>query len=641
MAEDINNVKNELNKNIRDIEEKILKLINSKESKINEKLSNLNSKLKETTEKSNVTIENYSSQQLDHKKILEFEVFKNKADAMLITHEVRINNSIQDLMKFQGKYDKAIMDNLLLPGFIGPSCQFKNIGEYIYNTITEISKIKSDKEQIKKDTKDFKNKIDSIMKQMITLNDGSIERCTEYMDNKQKDIENMINGKWTDFNDKIKEIRVIISQFQNHIEGQINTFSSEITKILNMRSELLDLLEVKNEENKNFVNDVHKKVVLNIQDIGILKRKVNDMNEINRYYKRHSTKKIGGFLKRKDGVKSFQGIYNSNMINNIKNRVENNFFKTNDINSISAKTQNKVSEYVALNFDNIHEQLLNNNIFSINKNLNKMKKIEERSKENVNSKRIINDNIIKGDFIDNEKIIKTEYSSKNKNIIQKIKSNNKMAIKKTENKTKIKTESFDKLLMDSDVMQQIGDPFILDQKILSDNDLKVQKEKKAIKKEIIKKNLHKNLCNLRLISGSHHLDLYNYSTAMPKLSPVPKKAKNNININLQKKLNKIEDKQYRQESLKSIISNNDKISQEKVTNINNNFKLVTLELEKNASINPETNNGAYTLAQKLTENNKISKLNITPTSYVNVYDPSQKSSRLMNMTFAREEAQKI
>ena len=39
--------------------------------------------------------------------------------------------------------------------------------------------------------------------------------------------------------------------------------------------------------------------------------------------------------------------------------------------------------------------------------------------------------------------------------------------------------------------------------------------------------------------------------------------------------------------------------------------------------------------------NNISKLNITPTSYINVYDKSFKNSKLINMTFAKEEIQKI
>ena len=74
------------------------------------------------------------------------------------------------------------------------------------------------------------------------------------------------------------------------------------------------------------------------------------------------------------------------------------------------------------------------------------------------------------------------------------------------------------------------------------------------------------------------------------------------------------------------------------TNINKNIncKFVNLELEESVSINPETNNGAYILAQKQIEISNVTKLNIIPTSYVNAYDISNKSARLMNVTFAKE-----
>ena len=115
-------IKEELKESIKVLEEKITNLLNSKESKLNKEIKNMNLKIKETLEKTNIIIEDYSSQKLDHQKIVELEIFKNKVDSMLITHEIRINNNIQDLAKFQAKYDEAIMNNLRVPGFIGLSC---------------------------------------------------------------------------------------------------------------------------------------------------------------------------------------------------------------------------------------------------------------------------------------------------------------------------------------------------------------------------------------------------------------------------------------------------------------------------------------------------------------------------------------
>jgi hypothetical protein len=295
-------IKEELKESIKALEEKLVNLLNSKESKLNKEIKNINLIIKETLEKTNIIIEDYSSQKLDHQKIVELEIFKNKVDSMLITHEIRINNNIQDLAKFQAKYDEAIMNNLRVPGFIGPSCKFRTIGEYISNNISEISRVISDKDQIKKDTKDFKNKIDSIMKQIIVLNDSSIQRCIEYVDKKHKDTELLIDGKISELAEKNQEIRVLFSEFKKFIKEKINNFNSEINRVLNMKNDLMNVIDEKFEEIKKDVNDVNKKVVINIQDIGILKKKVNDLNEFNSYYKKHYNNKKNNFLKKEKAL---------------------------------------------------------------------------------------------------------------------------------------------------------------------------------------------------------------------------------------------------------------------------------------------------------------------------------------------------
>ena len=280
IEEDNIDLKDELLQNIKDIEMKLINMLNLKEIKIDDEITNLNKRINDSIEKTNITIENYSSQKIDHEKIIDLEIFKKKVDDMLIAHEIRINNNIQRLSQIQSKYDKAIVDNLFLPGYIGPSCQFKNLGEYLNYNITEISKLRAEKDLIKKDTKDYKTKIDSMVKQMIVLNDTSIERCTEYIDNKVKDVESIIDAKIFDFTDKINEIKILFNNLETQIDKQINNFKDEILKVLNMKDELSNLIDEKNIENNKFINEVHKKVVLNIQDIGILKRKVNEIKEL-------------------------------------------------------------------------------------------------------------------------------------------------------------------------------------------------------------------------------------------------------------------------------------------------------------------------------------------------------------------------
>ena len=632
-------LKEELNKKMKNIEEKFIKLINTKESNLNNEITNINLRIKDTLEKTDIIVKEYSSQKIDHQKLVELDIFKNKVDALLITHELRINNNIQDLAKFQTKYDEAILNNLRLRGFIGPSCKFRTIGEYLNHNIYEMSRLISEKEQIKKDTKDFKNKLDSMMKQMIVLNDSSVERCTEYFDNKYKEIQNFMNVKIFEFAEKNQEIRILFSEFENSVTKKLNGFNDEINKILNIKDELIYLIEEKIDEVKKNIHEVHKKVVLNIQDIGILKRKVNDLNELNSYYKKaYSNKKIN-FFKRKSNMKSFHenfnsnlldtfnsnilDNFNSNMIEIIKNRENKNDLKKN--NYFSSKSVNKQNDFIALNFENKNENFTNNNLYTINNKKYEIKKIPQLTNKKKDTATM---SIKKVELNRKDKISRSEYTSKKKNFISQNKSNDNYKKIKKENKAKI--DSFDNLSIKSNIITKYSEPFILDQKILSNEDIKTRKEKKIFKKEMIKKNLQKNLFNLRIISGNNALDLYNYSTSVPRISSLPKKE-NKIDNNFEE----VKSKEIKLKTLTNI--NYDKLKLD--TNINNtnlNYKLVNLELEENASINPETNNGAYVIAHKQNENSNKTKLNIIPTSYVNVYNMVNKSTRLMNMTFAKE-----
>ena len=60
-------------------------------------------------------------------------------------------------MKFN--YDKIISENLIIPAYIGPASPYKTLGDFIKNSIDEIKKFKSDKENLKQENKDLKSKI--------------------------------------------------------------------------------------------------------------------------------------------------------------------------------------------------------------------------------------------------------------------------------------------------------------------------------------------------------------------------------------------------------------------------------------------------------------------------------------------------
>ena len=138
------------------LKDELLKEIHSVESKTNFQLM---LKSQELTEKNNKYIEqinlmleqnksllnSLSSQKLNTDKINDLDNFRKRMDSMMITHEIRINNSINDIKEIQFKIAKD-SESINVPGFIGPSCKFKNISNYISSNINEVDKLKNETE---------------------------------------------------------------------------------------------------------------------------------------------------------------------------------------------------------------------------------------------------------------------------------------------------------------------------------------------------------------------------------------------------------------------------------------------------------------------------------------------------------------
>ena len=259
---ELNLFKEDILTHLKELENKINEQISNKESKLNHDYNEFTAKMNSIIENNKEMISNLVTQKLKIEKISELESFKNKVDGMLITHEVRIKNNIEDIQKIKTKYDKIITDNLYVSGFIGNSCQFKNLSEYLSYNISEVSKLKMEKEQNKKDMKELKNKLDGTMKNMITLNDNSVKLCNKYTDNKQEEFRKLLEQAQTELNHKSMEMRAMIVQFNQETDQKIDNLRKDFEKLLDMKSELIDLIDKKyqpfeirqDELNENAIN---------------------------------------------------------------------------------------------------------------------------------------------------------------------------------------------------------------------------------------------------------------------------------------------------------------------------------------------------------------------------------------------------
>ena len=243
-ANEMNLFKEEILKSIREFESKLLSKVEDKESSLNSDYRNFTQKINNLMDNNKEMISTITSQKLKLDKITELENFRNKVDSMLITHEIRIKNSLDEIERMKTRYDKILSENLYVPGFIGTSCQYRNLSEYINFNITDVSRLRNEKEQLKREIKDIKSKFEGIMKSMINMNDNTVKLCNKYTDNKQGQFEKVLENAKFELNQKSLDMRVMTQKFQNDIEEKVKEMREDVNKV------------IKSEENlNNVIND--------------------------------------------------------------------------------------------------------------------------------------------------------------------------------------------------------------------------------------------------------------------------------------------------------------------------------------------------------------------------------------------------
>ena len=397
--DDIKAVRDEMLRTIRNTENKLTNNMNTKSSEIFEKFEQFKNKTNLILETNKSALESLINLKLKLEKIDELCSFKNKADAMIITHEIRINNSKKDIDDMRNKYDKIICENLIVPGYIGSSCKFKNISEYLMHNINDVSKIKLEKDSLKKDMKDLKIKYDGLLKTMVNLNDISVLRCKEYTDSKEKDIRNYVDAKIQEFDDKIMDIRTLICKFQKDNELKNKDLNEKCKTLSLMKGEILNIVNNKIEDNRNFENELHKKIAINIQDIGINKNNIIsldqklkdvDINIQNIFFQLRNFYLVNNKTPAAELIANKRSFSPSprRKINNYnpkkeENNCSPNYEKINDINQNQKnKNINNDDEYYDLTDQNEIQKIISN----LNKNnrINKEQKLQNVDTENKN-----------------------------------------------------------------------------------------------------------------------------------------------------------------------------------------------------------------------------------------------------------------
>ena len=321
---DLKKIESSVNTKLLKMSENTSAIING----YNEKFNEFSNKLKDLLEQLTIA-------KIDHEKVEELYRNKDRVKDQINENRTRIFINKKAIDSALYKYDKAIIDNLEVPGLIGANCKFSNISKFLDFTNGELNSYKTFKLQQTSDMKMMKDKIEKFTTKLELSNKDIIQRCdiiyTNKIDSFRKEIDLKLENKGfsisgggpgntdIDFNQLDKEIKnnkELISKIKEDMQKEIDNIILEIKK------------------NKEMINADYIIVNKQKKDYENIKQQINELNEdfkqlklvkkIDNENKSNNKNEINKNIKNKNKNKEAQKLSSSPNIIKLKDK---NLFK--------------------------------------------------------------------------------------------------------------------------------------------------------------------------------------------------------------------------------------------------------------------------------------------------------------------------
>ena len=316
--------KNDVLKDIRNLEKKINEQIKSKYDIYDSALSEFMKKLDKLEMENSASTTSLIEIKSKLNVFNDFYTFRQNIDNRIYNHEMRIKISLDEINRIKTKYDKIIDDNLRIPSIIGSTSKYKNLRDYLNYVNQEMPKIRCETEEQKKIISEVKKNFDIFPKTLVHMVDSSAKQCNGYTEQIQKEIKKNIDVKLNDFNEKIMEIKVENLDNKKLFEEKANILNEEISQYKSIRNEILSSVEEKMKKLKEREKDKDQKIKKLLKDFEDFKNRKKKQDEQVQY----NTKSINEI---KNAIKKINTMINektprsdnSNSINTIDNIIKN------------------------------------------------------------------------------------------------------------------------------------------------------------------------------------------------------------------------------------------------------------------------------------------------------------------------------
>ena len=600
----ITNIKNDLNlfkdetlKALRDIEKQLLEKIKIKMIETEIKIADFDNKLTKFQEINKRMYDSVFEQQIYLEKINHLTEFKSRTETRLISFDVKLSNYLSDLINIKNRYDKIFLEQLTVPGIIGPSCKFKSISDYLNDTINNADQLKMEKDLMKKQINELKIKNELFEKNLVLSADNAISTSKLYTDTKVNEIKNLIVKKFEDFDDILVNTKSKIEE--NVLKNeQISTAIKNEIKLT--KDEIINLVEEKNKENEKIKNEIKK------NQNSEMKKELNEIKKNFTELKKNMEKQIVNAYnlgKNKNMINSYNSnnnIFlktNSNMITS-ETKIKNNFGET-EIIKVTSQNTDKPN----FSSNKLFTKKNSNNNININKSINTISNILKSQNDlNKYTNNINKDNKENDNQLNMQEKYHMNIGGKNIQIKNSERSSSNiysnLKEKKNENKTEYFTIKNPINTINNHQENKIIMPQKISDKIISSNEKHLLHIKKRKSRNKSFSKIENNIVLIEDKNLSNEVDLNNINN-------------NNNNNNLdEQKIKKLNSENKNKKKKKYVIHSidgentlkklNRKISEYNFLKKNKEKKNIPIKLMKNKIQSINDNNNAYLQQQSPT-----------------------------------------
>ncbi len=536
-------IEKEVSKQISENQYEFVKNFQQFENKTYDNFSELRNQITNTDNKINMILSNEAKiknltnnfESLEKK----FKVLNDK----FVNIEIKFSNLSREYSESCYKYDKMILDNLLVPGYIGPgNCKFKNLKEFLEDARNNFNNLENNFKKNLINFEEYKKKLEILIDKFNSLINNYQQCNFQYTNNKLSETEK----KFIDHFYKIKED---YSKIQIENLDKVRNFLNDINFI---KTEKINITDYKNElieTNNNFYKKISNKLKKEKTEI--------DNFKIEFFKIKKSFQTIAEFIK---DVRFKRNIMaNEDFINSHINKMVANLIN-------DKKSNNTLNDsFSKNNCDNIIDDLIGPiNINNYSKNF-KFKKRLNLKKSPIRKINSYNNKIVVKNSLNNENnILNEKYSAL---------SEKKIIDSKFKKKYTLPVDN----LKESNNFQNVETDFILEQ--IGDSETSEDDESEIIsikdfiteynnKKEEIQKNLDNNKNNNN--NNNNIID---------------KKVEENYEQNLSNKDNEKIDKNYYEnnQNLEEIENLIDEKIKNKIYYIEKNFEKNLEKIQKENS----------------------------------------------------------